>query len=89
VRGETVTIVGLALWLRPVPAKQVSTLRLRLERRRQWLVEQERQRLINAANAAAEREERALRFLAEGEAAEQDDDEFYRDLPMLLRPQAG
>lgn len=88
-RGETVTIVGLAAWVRPVPRKQSSALRLRIERRRQWMVEQERQRLINAANAAAEREEMARRWFAEGGEPAPATDPFGEPLPIFLQEQAG
>ena len=84
-RGETVTIVGLAAWVRPVPRKQSSALRLRIERRRQWLVAQERERLINQVNAQAEREERARAWFAEQQSAR----DAAAELPSVLLPQAG
>ena len=82
-RGETVTIVGLAAWIRPVPAKESAVLRLRIAARLRWIAEQERERLINAVNEQAEREERARRWFGEKPAAEADD-----ELPPILQEQA-
>lgn len=84
-RGETLTIVGLAAWVRPVPRKQTSALRLRIERRRQWLIEQERQRDVEKLRRDAEREERARAWFAEQQAAR----DAAAGLPSVLLPQAG
>jgi len=78
------TIVGGALWLRPTSPEEIAVIEARLAERRRWMVQQERERLIDEANAAAEREDRARRWFAE-----QEEREAEESLPIFLRPQAG